>query len=143
MNSTESAKDHLDLVLTDQLKKRVTEELKELFVDIWGDIKSSSEFVQKLDDYEVARGHYITKEGISVDPHKKTAAIADMSSRTSVKQVQSFVQTCSWYRRYIPNFLKLQKSLTDLTKKMQCGSGALNKKKLSETKIKTSVSSRP
>ncbi|GFY17301.1 retrovirus-related Pol polyprotein from transposon 297 [Trichonephila clavipes] len=46
-----------DLVLTDQLKKRVAMEVKEHFVDIWGDIKSSPELVQKLDDYEVARGH--------------------------------------------------------------------------------------
>ncbi|GFV28676.1 retrovirus-related Pol polyprotein from transposon 297 [Trichonephila clavipes] len=44
-----------DLVLTDQLKKRVAKEVKEHFVDIWGDIKISSELVQKLDDYEVAR----------------------------------------------------------------------------------------
>ncbi|GFW17405.1 retrovirus-related Pol polyprotein from transposon 412 [Trichonephila clavipes] len=40
-----------------------------------------------------------------------------MSSPTSVKQVQSFVQTCSWYRRYIPNFSQIAKLLTDLTKK--------------------------
>ncbi|GFT35085.1 retrovirus-related Pol polyprotein from transposon 17.6 [Trichonephila clavipes] len=40
-----------------------------------------------------------------------------MSSPTSVKQVQSFVQTCSWYRRYIPNFSQISKPLTDLTKK--------------------------
>ncbi|GFW27615.1 retrovirus-related Pol polyprotein from transposon 412 [Trichonephila clavipes] len=40
-----------------------------------------------------------------------------MSSSTSVKQVQSFVQTCSWYRRYIPNFSQIAKPLTDLTKK--------------------------
>ncbi|GFW76768.1 uncharacterized protein TNCV_4944851 [Trichonephila clavipes] len=37
------------------LKKRIAKEVKEHFVDIWGDIKSSSELVQKLDDYEVAR----------------------------------------------------------------------------------------
>ncbi|GFV48936.1 retrovirus-related Pol polyprotein from transposon opus [Trichonephila clavipes] len=45
-----------DLVLTDQLKKRVAKKIKEHFVDIWGDIKISSELVQKLDDYKVARG---------------------------------------------------------------------------------------
>ncbi|GFU21153.1 retrovirus-related Pol polyprotein from transposon 297 [Trichonephila clavipes] len=44
-----------DLVFTDQLKKRVANEVKEHFVDIWGDIKGSSELVQKIDDYEVAR----------------------------------------------------------------------------------------
>ncbi|GFX42985.1 retrovirus-related Pol polyprotein from transposon 17.6 [Trichonephila clavipes] len=46
-----------DLVLTDQLKKRVSKEVKENFVDIWGDIKNSSELVQKLDDHEIARGN--------------------------------------------------------------------------------------
>ncbi|GFX71003.1 retrovirus-related Pol polyprotein from transposon 17.6 [Trichonephila clavipes] len=40
-----------------------------------------------------------------------------MTSPTSVKQVQSFVQTCSWYWRYIPNFSQIAKPLTDLTKK--------------------------
>ncbi|GFS93111.1 retrovirus-related Pol polyprotein from transposon 297 [Trichonephila clavipes] len=52
-------------------------------------------------------GHYITKEGISVDP-QKTAAIADITSSTSVKQVQSFVQTCSWFRDKFQTFFKLQ-----------------------------------
>ncbi|GFU49006.1 retrovirus-related Pol polyprotein from transposon 17.6 [Trichonephila clavipes] len=61
-------------------------------------------------------GHYITKEDISVN-QQKTAPIADMSYPTTVKQVQSFVQTCSWYRRYIPNFSQIAKPLTDLTKK--------------------------
>lgn len=61
-------------------------------------------------------GHYITKDGIAVDP-QKTAAIANMPSPKTVKQVQSFVQTCSWYRRYIPNFAQVAKPLTDLTKK--------------------------
>ncbi|GFW83846.1 retrovirus-related Pol polyprotein from transposon 297 [Trichonephila clavipes] len=45
-----------DLVLTDQLKKIVAKEVKEHFVDIWRDIKSSSELIHKLDDYEFARG---------------------------------------------------------------------------------------
>ncbi|GFX42529.1 retrovirus-related Pol polyprotein from transposon 17.6 [Trichonephila clavipes] len=38
------------------LKKRVLKQVKEHFVDIWGDIKSSSELVQKLDDNEIAQG---------------------------------------------------------------------------------------
>ncbi|GFX70723.1 transposon Tf2-9 polyprotein [Trichonephila clavipes] len=64
------------------------------------------------------------QEGISVDP-QKTAAVTDMTSPISVKQVQSFVQTCSWYRRYISNFSQIVKPLTDLTKKnamWKCGS---------------------
>ncbi|GFY12144.1 CCHC-type domain-containing protein [Trichonephila clavipes] len=38
------------------LRKRVSKEVKEHFLVIWGDIKSSSELVQKLDDYEITRG---------------------------------------------------------------------------------------
>ncbi|GFT97128.1 uncharacterized protein TNCV_3857941 [Trichonephila clavipes] len=50
-----------DLALTDQLKKIVSKEVK-YFVDIFGDIKSSSELVQKLDDYEVARERWIRQK---------------------------------------------------------------------------------
>ncbi|GFU51472.1 uncharacterized protein TNCV_81171 [Trichonephila clavipes] len=55
-----------NLVLTNQLKKRVAKEVKGHFVDIWGDIKSSSKLVQKLDDYEVARGSAFEKTVISL-----------------------------------------------------------------------------
>ncbi|GFQ81612.1 hypothetical protein TNCT_606591, partial [Trichonephila clavata] len=44
-----------DLVLTDQLKRRVLRDVKEYFRRYLGDIKSSSELVRKLDDYEIAR----------------------------------------------------------------------------------------
>ncbi|GFU69556.1 retrovirus-related Pol polyprotein from transposon 17.6 [Trichonephila clavipes] len=40
------------------LRKELRKEVKEHFVDIWGDIKSSSELVQKLDDYEVAQAAF-------------------------------------------------------------------------------------
>lgn len=40
-----------------------------------------------------------------------------MPSPKTVKQVQSFVQTCSWYCRYIPSFSQIAKPLTDLMKK--------------------------
>lgn len=35
----------------------------------------------------------------------------------NVRQVQSFLQTCSWYRRFVPNFAKCAQPLTQLTKK--------------------------
>ena len=34
-----------------------------------------------------------------------------------MKEVISFIQTCSWYRRFIENCAKITKPLTDLTKK--------------------------
>lgn len=61
-------------------------------------------------------GHIVTTEGIQTDP-SKVSAIAELPAPRNVKQVQSFVSSCSWYRRFIPNFAKIAKPLTDLTKK--------------------------
>ncbi|GBL99764.1 Retrovirus-related Pol polyprotein from transposon 17.6, partial [Araneus ventricosus] len=61
-------------------------------------------------------GHYITSSGVQVDPDK-TAAIRKMVPPKDVKQVQSFLQTCSWYRRFILNFAEKSRPLSNLTKK--------------------------
>lgn len=61
-------------------------------------------------------GHRISKHGISPDPDK-IAAIADLPAPRSVKHVLSFIQTGSWFRRFIPDYAKIAKPLTDLTKK--------------------------
>ncbi|GFY63928.1 uncharacterized protein TNIN_299131 [Trichonephila inaurata madagascariensis] len=55
-SATAAEKINIQHLIPRFLKKRVSKEVKEHFVDIWGDIKSSSELVQKLDDYEIARG---------------------------------------------------------------------------------------
>ncbi|GFW51682.1 retrovirus-related Pol polyprotein from transposon 17.6 [Trichonephila clavipes] len=36
---------------------------------------------------------------------------------TNVKEVQSLLQTCSWFRRYVPNFADIARPLSSLTKK--------------------------
>lgn len=61
-------------------------------------------------------GHIITRDGLQTDP-AKIAAIMDMPTPSNVKQIQSFLQTCSWYRRFVPNFAKCAQPLTKLTKK--------------------------
>lgn len=61
-------------------------------------------------------GHYITSKGLEVDPDK-TAAIQEMPTPKNVKQVQAFLQTCSWYRRFISNFSEIARPLSNLTKK--------------------------
>ncbi|XP_047997557.1 uncharacterized protein LOC125235150 [Leguminivora glycinivorella] len=63
-------------------------------------------------------GHYITPEGLQVDP-QKVAAITQMPAPGNLQQLLSFLQTCSWYRRFIPNFAKISEPLTRLTKKDQ------------------------
>ncbi|GFW51221.1 hypothetical protein TNCV_3595031 [Trichonephila clavipes] len=36
---------------------------------------------------------------------------------TNVKEVQSLLQTCSWFRRYVPNFTDIARPVSSLTKK--------------------------
>ena len=61
-------------------------------------------------------GHFVTPDGIETDESKVTA-ITEIPSPRTVKQVQSFVAACSWYRRFVPNFADIARPLTDLLKK--------------------------
>ncbi|GFS75294.1 transposon Tf2-9 polyprotein [Trichonephila clavipes] len=61
-------------------------------------------------------GFWITQKGIEVDP-EKVASILDIPPPKNVKELQSFLQTCSWFRRYIQNFAKISRPLSYLTKK--------------------------
>ncbi|XP_036322142.1 uncharacterized protein LOC118736151 [Rhagoletis pomonella] len=61
-------------------------------------------------------GHVLTAEGIKVDP-EKTMTIAERRAPRNIKELVSFIQTCSWYRRFIDQYAKIAKPVTDLTKK--------------------------
>ncbi|GFS89780.1 retrovirus-related Pol polyprotein from transposon opus [Trichonephila clavipes] len=61
-------------------------------------------------------GFWITQKGIEVDP-EKVASILDIPPSKNVKELQSFLQTCSWFRRYIQDFAKISRPLSYLTKK--------------------------
>lgn len=61
-------------------------------------------------------GHIVTINGIHTDPDKVTA-ITNMLVPRNVKHVKSFLQTCSWYRRFIPEFSNVAKPISSLTKK--------------------------
>ncbi|GBL91598.1 Retrovirus-related Pol polyprotein from transposon opus [Araneus ventricosus] len=61
-------------------------------------------------------GLWITSRGIEVDPDK-VSAVQKIPPPRNVKQVQSFLQTCSWYRKFIPNFSEIAHPLSNLTKK--------------------------
>ncbi|GBM35753.1 Retrovirus-related Pol polyprotein from transposon 17.6 [Araneus ventricosus] len=61
-------------------------------------------------------GHWITANGIEVD-QEKVSAIQKIPVPTNVKEAQSFLQTCSWFRRYVPNFANIARPLSNLTKK--------------------------
>ncbi|KAG5869408.1 hypothetical protein JTB14_032332 [Gonioctena quinquepunctata] len=61
-------------------------------------------------------GHLITPHGIKPDPNKMRA-ILERKPPTDLKQVMSFIQTCSWFRRFIEDFANVSRPLTSLLKK--------------------------
>jgi hypothetical protein len=61
-------------------------------------------------------GHMISPEGIAVGPDK-VKDVLDWKPTTSVTQVHSFLGLVGYYRRFIPNFSKILKPITELLKK--------------------------
>jgi hypothetical protein len=61
-------------------------------------------------------GHVVTTEGILPDP-SKLDAIETWTTPTNVKEVRSWLGTCSYYRRFIKDFSKIARPLHRLTEK--------------------------
>lgn len=61
-------------------------------------------------------GHIITRDGVSPDPDK-VSAISNMRTPNTMKHLKSFLQTCSWFRKFVPGFSQIAQPLTHLTKK--------------------------
>lgn len=61
-------------------------------------------------------GHFLTPTGLAINT-EKVAAIMNRPAPRNVKEIQSFLQTCSWFRRFISNFSTVARPLSSLTKK--------------------------
>jgi len=61
-------------------------------------------------------GHVISKDGIAVKP-ERIQAILDWTPPKTVKQVRSFLRLASYCRRFIKNFSKIAKPLTNMLHK--------------------------
>ena len=61
-------------------------------------------------------GHVISSKGISTDP-KKVESIKQWPAPTNLKEMQSFLGLCNYYRRFIEGYSKIAAPMTDLTHK--------------------------
>jgi hypothetical protein len=61
-------------------------------------------------------GHVISPEGITMDP-SKVKEVLNWKPPTTVSEVWSFLSLADYSRRFIPNFSRIAKSVTELLKK--------------------------
>ncbi|GJX96686.1 putative reverse transcriptase domain-containing protein [Tanacetum coccineum] len=77
--------------------------------------------IQKISDYNSISivqflGHVIDSQGIHVDP-AKIEAVKNWASPTTSIEIRQFLGLAGYYRRFIKDFSKIAKSLTELTQK--------------------------
>jgi hypothetical protein len=61
-------------------------------------------------------GHKITPTGIHTD-EDKISAVRDWPRPNNLHELRSFIGLCTYYRRFVPGFANVAKSLHELTKK--------------------------
>ena len=61
-------------------------------------------------------GHVISGEGIAVDP-SKVQSVTEWLAPTSVSEIRNFLGLAGYYQRFIENFSKIAKPMTELLKK--------------------------
>jgi hypothetical protein len=61
-------------------------------------------------------GHIVSRDGIKIDP-KRVEVIDTINIPRYVKEIQSFLGKINFVRRFIPNFTKIVKLITDILKK--------------------------
>ena len=86
-------------------------------------------------------GHIVFKDGIKIDP-KRVEAIQTISIPRNVKEIQSFLGTINFLRRFIPNFAEIVKLIIGMLKKYSRVNW-MTKAKVSFVHIKKFISEAP
>ncbi|GET58727.1 enzymatic polyprotein, putative [Rhizophagus irregularis DAOM 181602=DAOM 197198] len=76
-------------------------------------LKDHMEHVEKNIEF---LGHIVGNDGLRPDD-KKIEKIKEMKVPTTVKEVRSFLGLCSYYRKFVKNFSKIARPISDLRKK--------------------------
>jgi hypothetical protein len=65
------------------------------------------------------RGHIVSAEGVLVDP-SKVASVTEWESPKNAGDIRSFLGLARYYWRFIENFSKIAKPMTELLKEKKC-----------------------
>ena len=97
----------------EQLEERTKLALKILEANkLYGNAEKTDWNLQKIEYL----GIMVSENGIEMDVHK-IDAIREWPTPKNLKEVQSFMGFCNFYRRFIENYSKIGRALFDLTKK--------------------------
>jgi hypothetical protein len=80
-------------------------------------------------------GHLISERGVAVDP-SKIVSVTQWPIPRNVKGVRGFLGLTGYYRKFIKNYGKIAKPLTELTKKDNYSWGEQAQKAFDESKVK-------
>ncbi|GBL87249.1 hypothetical protein AVEN_270521-1 [Araneus ventricosus] len=72
-----------DLIITDQIKNKVSQEIKDHFIDDWSKLNSPDDLVEKLADYDTMRSTFSSKQPREEWHYDKQSSFKDDSAVTT------------------------------------------------------------
>ncbi|GBM34667.1 hypothetical protein AVEN_122061-1 [Araneus ventricosus] len=72
-----------DLIITDQIKRKVSQKVKDHFIDDWSKLNSPDDLVEKLEDYDTLRSTFRSKQPRKEGHYDKQDSLKDDSAFTT------------------------------------------------------------